>query len=147
MSKRREFKGGMIWDIKSPCKSCPYRKDSRIALWHPREFLNLLKQDACLPDTDLSLGVLFGCHEYNKRPPEEHRPCAGWLLDQKKRGVPNLNLRMALGRPAVLACFEAVSAGGLKLYKTLAEMCKVNLKQGAMEPIAQWKRRLRRMRK
>lgn len=120
-------KPGMVWDIKQPCKSCPYRKDSKLKLWHPSEFVNLLKQDACIPGTDVSMGAMFGCHEYNKRPPETHRPCAGWLLDQKRRGLPNLNLRLTLSRnPLAAACFEAVSSAGLKLFRTMVAMCRAN---------------------
>jgi hypothetical protein len=73
------------------------------------------------------MGNMFGCHEYNKRPPAEHRPCGGWLLDQKRRGVPNIPLRMALSRnPKALACFNAISSAGLKLFRTLLSMCRAN---------------------
>jgi len=120
-------KGQMVWDIKQPCKSCPYRKDAKLKRWHPVEFIRLLQQDQPIPGTDVSMGSMFGCHEYNKRPPEEHRPCAGWLLDQKRRGVPNIPLRLTLGQnPAARACFEAISSAGLKLFRTIQSMCRAN---------------------
>ena len=77
-------------------------------------------------DTD-SFGSTFGCHEFNKRPAREHRPCAGWMLDQKARGVPNLRLRMILmeNRKA-LKCFEALSRKGLKLFSSIKSMVRAN---------------------
>ena len=110
----------MIWDRSTPCKSCPYRRDSKRGLWHPTEFVNLLRNDH-------QWGAVFGCHEFNKRPPAEHRPCAGWLLDQQQRGLPNLNLRILLLRdPTARACFAALSSAGLKLYRTIKSMCRAN---------------------
>ena len=113
----------MKWDIESPCKSCPYRKDSPLALWDRYEFENLLKHDA-----DPMQGAVFGCHATRHRPREEQGPCAGWLLDQKRRGTPSIQLRLRLMRNEEAGhCYENVSEGGLELYETLQEMCEVNL--------------------
>lgn len=116
----------MIWDRTTPCKSCPYRKDAKLRLWHKSEFENLLKQDEPMPGTDVSMGHLFGCHEFNKRPPEERRPCAGWLLDQKRRGVPSLRLRLAFSNKLVRDCFDKAGAAGLKMFRTIQSMARAN---------------------
>jgi hypothetical protein len=112
----------MIWDRSTPCKSCPYRKDAPLKLWHRVEFLKLLHHDR-----NEVTGALFGCHEFNKRPSSQHRPCAGWLLDQKRRGVPSIQLRLALLKsPTAAACFNAASATGMKLFRTIQAMCRAN---------------------
>lgn len=110
-----------VWDRTEPCASCPYRKDAPIRLWHKVEFKKVLVQDAD------PMGAIFGCHEFNKRPTEEQRPCAGWLLDQKRRNVPNLQLRIKLWRNEQAAkCFNALSPKGLKLFRTIKAMCRAN---------------------
>lgn len=112
----------MIWDRTSPCASCPYRKDAPLKLWHKSEFENLLRQDA-----DPINGHLFGCHEFNRRDRSVHRPCAGWLLDQKRRGMPSIQLRLALmTKPDADKCFESANDGGVKTFRTLAAMCRAN---------------------
>jgi Family of unknown function (DUF6283) len=113
----------MRWEIESPCKSCPYRKDSPLALWDNYEFENLLRQDA-----DPLHGAMFGCHATRHRPQGEQTPCAGWLLDQKRRGVPSIQLRIALFKEDALKCFESVHSGGHKLFRTIQSMSRANFK-------------------
>lgn len=115
----------MRWDDEThltPCAKCPYRKDAPLRLWHPDEFRNLLRQDA-----DPMNGRLFGCHNDGKKPKEEQRPCVGWLLDQKRRGTPSIQLRLALMRnEKAVMMYERISAAGLKLYRTIQAMCRAN---------------------
>ncbi len=119
----------MVWDRTTPCTSCPYRRDAPRGLWHATEFVNLMQHDGDL------FGAMFGCHEFNKRPPEEHRPCAGWLLDQKKRGVPSIRLRMTLSsNPKALACFEKADPAGLPLFDSIEEMVAANIERPKVEP-------------
>jgi hypothetical protein len=116
----------MKWDRTAPCASCPYRKDAPIGLWHRSEFENLVAQDA-----NEYGGALFGCHEFRKKPRSEHRPCAGWLLDQKRRHVPSIQLRLVLiTNESARRCFEAVAPPkGVRLYGTIAEMCAANIRR------------------
>lgn len=81
-------------------------------------------------DADPIMGGLFGCHEFNKRPSEEHRPCGGWLLDQKRRGVPSIRLRLSLSMNEQAAkCFEEANENGLELFSSIAEMVTENMKR------------------
>ena len=113
----------MKWDRTVPCASCPYRRDAPRGLWHRSEFENLLAQDR-----DPLFGAEFGCHEFNRQPKSEHRPCAGWLLDQKKRDIPSIQLRLTLTRnPEALACFEKADPAGLPLFDSIEEMCRANI--------------------
>jgi hypothetical protein len=105
----------------TPCTSCPYRKDSKLKLWHKAEFENLLMQDA------ERFGAMYNCHGEIKKPAVEQGPCIGWLLDQKKRGLPNLNLRVLLMRSEEAAeHFKKISAEGLKMFRSIAAMCRAN---------------------
>jgi len=108
----------MKYDVREPCASCPYRTDARPEFWHPAEFVRLL-------DTERSqLGVVYGCHEYRKRP-NEARVCIGWLLNQRDRGCPSIMLRLALRDPAAAACLNEAHSP-VPLYDSVEEMCSVN---------------------
>ena len=112
----------MIYDRASPCASCPYRVDAPRKLWHRVEFENLLAHDG----NELT-GSQYGCHEFRKRDASEHRPCAGWLLDQKRRGIPSLLLRMTLmTKPEAAANFEKLDATGIPLFPSIKAMCRAN---------------------
>lgn len=115
----------MRWDDSthtSPCAKCPYRKDAPLRLWHPDHFRTLLANDA-----DPLGGAVYGCHNDRKREQSERRPCVGWLLDQKKRRVPSIRLRMVvMTSDAAMVCMESIHAAGLKLYGTIKSMCRAN---------------------
>ncbi len=120
----------MNFETKKPCASCPYRKSSQRALWSPVEFENLLEHDKEIaPGLGLSTGASFGCHKFRNRPGEEQDYCAGWLLDQKRRGLPNVQLRMKLGAIAGTGAddpLEEVTDGGFDLFSTIEEMSAYN---------------------
>lgn len=104
-----------------PCGNCPYRMDAPRRLWHRTEFEKLLVTEE---DT---LGAVFACHKQRDFAPRERGLCAGWLLDQKARGVPSIRLRLALSQDAgVLAAFEKVNAHGLALFSSVGAMCLAN---------------------
>jgi Family of unknown function (DUF6283) len=111
----------MKWNTREPCKSCPYRRDSRTAFWDKIEFETLLKNDR-----DPMLGAVYGCHETRKHPIPAI--CAGWLLDQKSRGLPSIQLRIQLIKFGDEAgeCLEQVSSGGHALYDSVEEMIEAN---------------------
>lgn len=115
----------MKTDIHEPCPSCPYRKDAELARWHRNHFLDLL-------DNNHLFGACYGCHGTAKQ--ETPSFCAGWMLDQLSRGIPNINLRLflsELGREQPELDFDAFFAqftgGGNELYESIEEMCEVNL--------------------
>lgn len=100
----------------TPCPSCPYRRDARPEFWHPTEFVRLLANDANSLE-----GGIYHCHQGRKLPPE------GWLLDQKKRGLPSIKLRLLLlTNPESCELLETVHDGGLSLYDSIEEMCEAN---------------------
>lgn len=110
----------MQWTQREPCATCPYRRETKRALWHKAEFDNLLEQNA----REFG-GAIFGCHSTAKDPAPE--PCVGWLLDQKRHGVPSLSLRMTLiATPGAGELFEAISDDGLDLYGSVSEMVAAN---------------------
>lgn len=112
----------MKFDKKSPCESCPYRRDARQEFWHPAEFVGLLANDA-----DPVMGKMYACHEGKKLAHEDRSMCAGWLLDQKRRGLPSIQLRLLLTQSEeARAMLEEVNADGLDLYDSIEEMCEAN---------------------
>lgn len=113
----------MKFDRREPCASCPYRTDAPLKLWHRSEFEGLLANDG----NELR-GATYGCHEFRKQPREEHRPCIGWLLDQRRRGYPSIQLRlMMIKKPAAGECAtEARLPEGVTLYPSIKTMCRAN---------------------
>ena len=110
----------MKWDTTEPCESCPYRKDARIEYWDKGEFAQLLKNDA-----DPIMGAIYGCHQTRKL--EEPSICGGWLLDQQNRGVPSIQLRLALIRSKeAMTCLDKISDGGHERYSSIEEMIEAN---------------------
>jgi len=117
------------WDQKQPCKGCPFRRDTPVGIWDWSHYVELQEQDA-----DELNGSLFACHKYRLLPTAERRPCAGWLLDQRRRHLPSIRLRIALiSKPAARALLEEVRDGGCPLYDSVDEMCEANVGQPAPE--------------
>ena len=109
----------MKWDLREPCGSCPYRRDAKLGLWHPSEFENLLEAE------ERPLGATFGCHGTIKH--DEPSVCIGWLLDQKRRDLPSIALRIRLAEsPAAVDCLKEASDGGHELYESIEEMVEAN---------------------
>lgn len=108
------------WDRRDPCKSCPYRKDAVLEFWSPKEFEQLLASEQSF------MGAIYACHGTKSDPDV----CAGWLLDQKKRGLPSIALRVAANDPregdAVIAAINSVHSGGHKMFRTIQAMCRAN---------------------
>lgn len=104
-----------------PCENCPYRKDAPRKLWHRSEFERLLATE------DDDIGSTFACHKHITLSTHERGLCAGWLLNQKARGVPSVMLRiLLLSDASVRQAFDRVSAKGLELFKTVEAMCSAN---------------------
>ncbi len=114
----------MKHDKRSPCTSCPYRRDAPLSFWDAGHFQDLLANDA-----EPLMGAMYNCHEGGKLPPEEREFCVGWLLDQKKRGIPNIQLRLKLAQSEPAAGqWKLISAKGVKMWNSLSAMCAANLK-------------------
>lgn len=108
---------------REPCKTCPYQKDVARSVWHPDEFEKLLRADA----NPLG-GAVFLCHQDGRKPREEQGFCVGWLIDQRERNVPAIQLRIAFlrSRDAVTQLEEAHAPEGVDLYDSIDEMCRAN---------------------
>lgn len=112
----------MRWSTKVPCTSCPYRMDTPLGTWSADHFVKLLIDDA-----DPINGTIYGCHSTSngKNGPAV---CGGWLLDQKRRGAPSIQLRLALLRnKAAAVALERISSGGHQMFESLGAMCRENL--------------------
>lgn len=97
-----------------PCDTCPYLRTTPVGIWHPEEYSKLQANDH---DT----GSTFGCHL------NDGSLCRGWLADQKRRGIPNLNLRLRLMCNSTdLDTYKSVNPRDPDLYTSIAEMCDAN---------------------
>lgn len=111
----------------SPCSTCPFRRDAVLGHWAREHFEMLL--EAQTHHEPGKLGNVFACHKHAERPNGERGLCAGWLLDQKRDGLPSIALRMRrLTDPTVDPAIEAVNDGGLRLYKSVEAMCSDNIR-------------------
>lgn len=107
--------------MKTPCDNCPYRLDAPRRHWHRSEF------EAVLASERDVMGKIFNCHKQADLPPTERGFCAGWLLDQKRRGVPSIALRLELSmKRDAMAAFRAVTARGLRLFRSVYTMSRAN---------------------
>lgn len=117
-------------EMTSPCSSCPYRRDAPLAMWSKYEFDNLRMQDGFEFG-----GAGFDCHGEVAKPQSERGACIGWLLDQRRRNVPSISLRLRLmTNPQLSAQFKSISSGGHALYNSIAEMCEANFPGGKDRP-------------
>jgi hypothetical protein len=104
-----------------PCENCPYRTDAPRGYWHKTEFESVLAGEAD------PMGKTFSCHKQVDIEPKDRGLCAGWLLDQKARGIPSISLRMTLIHDkSAGAALEAVTAEGLEMFPDVASMCIAN---------------------
>jgi Family of unknown function (DUF6283) len=126
-----------VSDVESepkPCAKCPYRKDAPLELWSPEEFQNVLEQDKAM------VGHVFGCHKHIKRKlAGEATPlCAGWVLDQLKRDLPSIALRLLIAKSdnpqQSFDQLQSVSSDGLDMYETIEDMCAANGVEDDQDP-------------
>lgn len=105
-----------------PCSTCPYRMDSPRKLWHKSEFERLLESEA-----DTLGSSVYACHKQARLHAKTRGVCAGWLLDQKRRNIPSIKLRIALAMDeSLVQALDKVHSGGLKLFGTFKQMCRAN---------------------
>lgn len=115
----------------APCATCPYRRETKRALWHRAEFENLQQQN----DNEYG-GHVFGCHSDSKLEPKERDVCIGWLLDQRRNGVSSIQFRLKLICDKELAArFRSISEDGLNLYSNVEEMFRANYPKAKAEGV------------
>src|SRR5688572_26184695 len=104
-----------------PCDNCPYRMDAPRRHWDRAEFVGVLEAERS------QFGTVYACHKQRDLAPSERGFCAGWALDQRKRGVPSVALRILLIRSAeASAAFNAITDGGARMFRTVTAMCRAN---------------------
>jgi len=70
---------------------------------------------------------VFQCHQDRKKPADRRGMCLGWVSDQKRRGVPSMQLRLHLiCNPEATAQFKALDPDAVELYPSVVEMCIAN---------------------
>lgn len=103
-----------LFECTTPCKSCPYRKDAKIAFWSIDEFENLLQKE------DDYFGAAYMCHQKNGS------ICVGFLMNQLDRGTPSIALRLAMIQNKVgKEYFDSLHCES-EMFETVEEMCEAN---------------------
>ncbi len=104
----------MKFNCTKPCQNCPYRKDAPLALWDRQEFLTLLQHDKEL------FGKVYGCHKNDKS------ICRGFLMDQDRRNIPNMAVRLALLNAGVTRVYMDALTCPSGMYSSIEEMAEAN---------------------
>lgn len=99
---------------KSPCNTCPYRRTSELRHWSVDEFKDLLKHDQSV------LGTVYRCHKL------DGNRCIGWLMDQDKRYLPSIALRLDLSKKGITRAYLDKLRSRVPLYDSVLEMCIAN---------------------
>lgn len=108
----------MQYSKKTPCKNCPYRKDAPLQLWDKEEFTDLLHNDST------QFGAKYGCHKQ-----ETKHVCVGWLMNQDKRNLPSILLRLDLLQNEVTREYIDSLYCKSEMYDTIEEMALANYPQ------------------
>jgi hypothetical protein len=105
---------------KNPCKGCPYRKDSPLALWDKNEFDRLSEAEKT------QMGSLYACHK------NDGSLCRGWFITQREKGYPSLVLRIFMMQHNFsMDETEAICAPeGVDLYPDVDAMREANFPGG-----------------
>lgn len=99
---------------RSPCKSCPYRKDTPLQHWDKSEFETLLAKDKEY------MGAVYGCHKKNGT------VCKGWLMNQDERNLPCIQLRISLSKQNITREYLDKLKCAVPRFETVEEMCYAN---------------------
>jgi hypothetical protein len=105
-----------LFECTSPCETCPYRKDVKLALWSVEEFKDLLEYEKSF------MGTTYLCHKKNGS------ICVGFLMNQNERGLPSLALRMSLidEREEIAEGYMNSLHCDAERFETVEEMCRAN---------------------
>lgn len=104
----------MDFKRKSPCNDCPYRCDAPLSHWSKEEFDDLQREDT------LQFGSTYGCHK------NDGHVCVGWLMDQDKRNLPSISLRLVLSQSNVTRNYLDNLTCKSKMYTSIKEMVDAN---------------------
>lgn len=106
--------------MKKPCVACPWKVDAHCRDI-PRFDLGLSERlvETCEVD---GLGKLMQCHDTTDGVPAT---CAGFMLAQMRRGIPNIMLRLAVTQGWVTLPED----DGITLHETLHEVVAKHRKQ------------------
>lgn len=103
------------------CANCPYRKDAPRRHWDAAEFHGVLNAERS------QFGKVYACHKQKEIDPKARGFCAGWLLNQKKRNIPSIALRLHLIQdPSAREALEAMTDGGHPMFASVEAMCRAN---------------------
>ncbi len=103
-----------LFEQSSPCKSCPYRKDAKLAHWSIEEFEGVLANERD------QIGAVYLCHQKNGS------ACIGWLMNQMERGLPSIALRLSLIKHKIKGdYFDSIHCAS-EMFETVEEMCEAN---------------------
>lgn len=109
------------YDLRAPCACCPYRRDAPLGKWHASHFIELAANDRN------EFGPIYLCHC------RDGNPCVGWVLDQRRRGLPNITLRIrAAYEPRLGDLIAEVTDGGHRTFPSIGAMCVANLRAIAL---------------
>lgn len=112
---------------RKPCPNCPFRKDAKLAHWHPSEYLML--QRIARTEHDPFRSKPFGCHKDKDAEPAERELCVGWLIHQRERGTPSIALRLILMRSQEAALQYEKSEPDGELFDSIDELVKMNIER------------------
>lgn len=98
----------------SPCNNCPYRKDAPLQHWAKEEFENLIQKDS------EQIGSVFACHK------KDGHVCVGWLMDQDKRRLPSIALRLSLSKNEVSTDYLDSLNCKSEMFNNISDMVKAN---------------------
>jgi hypothetical protein len=97
-----------------PCKDCPYRCDAPLQQWDKSQFQRLLEVE------NDDMGNTYLCHR------NDGAACAGWLLDQHRRHLPSISLRMKLAAHRVPHSWLEGLSSPVPLYQSVQAMVEAN---------------------
>ena len=103
-----------------PCANCPYRLDAPRRHWHREEFEKVLEAESS------QFGSTFACHKHVVLPAARRGVCAGWLLDQRRRGLPSIALRLLLIQDGLLRRALDKVAAVVPMFGSAKQMCRAN---------------------
>lgn len=106
--------GGVKYTKTSPCNNCPYRKDAPLQHWAKEEFENLMQKDS------EQIGSVFACHK------KDGHVCVGWLMDQDKRRLPSIALRLSLSQNEVSTDYLDSLKCKSEMFNNISDMVKAN---------------------
>jgi hypothetical protein len=79
---------------------------------------------------NFEISRLFACHKDKQKPSAAQGLCVGWMLDQRRRDVQSIALRLALAcgedRDALFRQFEEMT-GDDECYQSVEELVRLNL--------------------